>query len=175
MFVLEDYFLIGEIKAVFDEDGFVSIESFSDFNDRFIDLEFVYVMIYGVKKRLFINKVETTAKNILIQFKNFDSAACADPLIGLRIYVDEENSVQLDGSVHFVHELVGCNLEFNGLVQGILKDIYILKTNDVYVIERPDGEEILIPGIDDYIESINVENRVIRLKHDVESVFLDED
>jgi ribosomal 30S subunit maturation factor RimM len=48
------YFLIGEIKAVFDDDGFVSIESFSDFYDRFIELEFVFVKIYGVIKKFFI-------------------------------------------------------------------------------------------------------------------------
>lgn len=172
---LKDYFLIGEIKAVFDEDGFVSIGSFSDFDDRFIDLEYVYAKIYGVVKKLFINNVDRSTNNILIQFRNFDSAAYAEPLVGLRIYVEEKSAVRLDDDKHFIHDLIGCRLEFNGIIQGRLTDIYILKTNDVYVIERPNGEEILIPGIDEFVDSIDVKSKLIQLKHDVESIFLDED
>jgi 16S rRNA processing protein RimM len=153
----------------------VSIESFSDFYDRFIDLEFVFVKIYGVIKKLFINNVEVNNKTVLIQFRNFDSAAYAEPLVGLRIYVDEQSSIKLDGSVHYIHDLIDCELIYNNQLQGKLKDIYILKSNDVYVVETVAGKEVLLPGIDDYVENIDIKKKKIRLKHDMESIFLDED
>ncbi len=168
---MKDFFLIGEIKAVFDKDGFVSIESFSDFDDRFIELKFVYTKIYGVVKKLYIEDVNTSSGNILIQFRNFNSAESVQALVGLKLYVDELNAVQLDKGTNFIHDLIGSSIIYENSVVGTLKDVYVLETNDVYVIQKSDGREILLPGVDDYIDSIDVAKRQIRLKRKMESIF----
>ena len=45
-----------------------------------------------------------------------------------------------------------------------MTDVYSLTSNDVYVIRKTNGEEILIPAIHEFIESIDTLNKVLILK-----------
>ena len=58
-------------------------------------------------------------------------------LLGLEVYTDEENFL------------------------GILDDIYNTGSNDIYVIKDEQGKEILLPGIDEVIKEINIEDKKI--------------
>ena len=44
---------------------------------------------------------------------------------------------------------------------GVLKDVIQNTAQDVYVVATPNGKEILIPAVKDFIRSINTDDRVI--------------
>jgi len=74
---VREYFLIGEIAGV-ESDGYLSVISYSDFPDRFLRLEKVFVEIFGRKKVVFVEDAEIVDKDIFLKFEHFDSAEEAE-------------------------------------------------------------------------------------------------
>ena len=172
---MDDYFLIGEIKSAYADEGFVLVYSYSDYTNRFFDLEFVLIEIFGVKKKIFIDRVETSGNDILIKFKNFESRKQVEVLVGSKLYVDENNVISLDEGTYFIHDLVGCKIFYNDLFFGDVVDFLQLETNGVYVVNGTDNQEHLVPSLTDFIKSVDVVNKRIELVYDWDSMFYDED
>ncbi|MBN1299792.1 MAG: 16S rRNA processing protein RimM [Melioribacteraceae bacterium] len=172
---MEDYFIIGNIKLNYNEDGFVLIKPFTDFNDRFFDLDFVYIKIFGVVKKLFIDNVKVINNDVVLKFRNFNSSADTKALIGLDIFVDDKNAVKLDEDMFFVHDLIGCKVYYNNEFFGEVTDVLLLVSNDILVVKDPDNNEHLIPIVNDYIGSVQTAEKKIRLINDPGSMYYDED
>lgn len=45
-----------------------------------------------------------------------------------------------------------------------LKDVLQPSSQDVYVVEREEGGDILIPAVSEFIKEVSLENRVISVK-----------
>jgi ribosomal 30S subunit maturation factor RimM len=52
------YFLIARIEQTFGKDGFVRLQSFSDFPERFLSLKKVYLDFWGDKKTFYVEDVK---------------------------------------------------------------------------------------------------------------------
>jgi 16S rRNA processing protein RimM len=161
---VSDFFLIATIDSVFGKDGFVKIISHSDFPDRFYRLEQVYIDFWGDKKELFVERVLERKKSITLKFRNFDNDRDVQVLVGKDVFVNEKNVIRLPEGSFFVHDLLGSRVYRNNKEFGTLKDVLRSPANDVYVIENMNGEEILIPAVQDYIESFNRENKTLVIK-----------
>ena len=44
---------------------------------------------------------------------------------------------------------------------GVLKDVMQTGANDVYIVERENSEEVLLPAIKECVKSIDIENKKI--------------
>jgi len=53
-------------------------------------------------------------------------------------------------------------------VFGIVKDVLTIPANSVYVVEDVNGQEILIPAVEHFIDAVDIEKKLITLKPDVE-------
>ncbi|MCX6149407.1 MAG: ribosome maturation factor RimM [Ignavibacteriales bacterium] len=159
-----EFFLFAEIKSVFSKDGFVSVISYSDFPERFLEVEKVFIEIFGGKKEFFVEEIKHLKNNFAVKFKNFNSDKEVEFLIGKKIFIDSANHVSLKKDTFFVHDLIGCKVYRNGEMFGILKEVLSFPANDVYVIMNELNEEILIPAIKDYVESVDTINKILILK-----------
>lgn len=168
-----DYYLIGKLEAVNNRNGYLSVEPFSDFPDRFLNLEFVFISIYGVYKKIFIEDSVVSGSGIFIKFFNFNSDMDCEPLVGCRIYVNESELVDLEDNSYFIHDLIGCRIYKEGKFFGVLSDVIQLTSNDVYVIDN-DGKEYLLPALKDFIEKINIGSKEIFLSKNAELLGEDE-
>ena len=185
---MNEYFLIAKIVSVYEKprtvqgkpvfgparEGFVKIFSYSDFPERFFDLKRVYIEFFDEKKEFYIEKVEKIKDYFLLKFKNFDTNADANVFVGKEIFVDNENLVKLPDNYFFIHDLIGSSVFRNSIFFGIIKDVLSYPANDVYVIEN-NGEEILIPAAQDYIESFDPGKKILILKPGDELYENDED
>lgn len=151
---MAEFYLIAELKSVYDTNGFIRIKSYSDFPDRFFKLEKVYIEVFGDKKEFFIDQVKKINDFFIMKFRNFKSDKDVTFLLGMKVYVDSENLVKLSDNEYFIHDIIGCRVFRNGLYIGDVTDVLMLPANDVYVIKSAEGEEILIPALSEYIESI---------------------
>ncbi len=156
-----DLVLIAQIKSVYNSEGFLLIDSFTDFPDRFYDLESAFINIFGVTKKIFIEEVVLEDSIILLKLKNFDDGSSMQALIGAKIFIDEKHLVKLDINTFFIHDLIGSEVFADNLFFGRLTDILSLDANDVYVISDKDNNEILIPAIKEYILSVDVNKKRI--------------
>ena len=165
---MSEYFLIAKIDSVYGKNGFVKIFSYSDFPGRFFDLEEVYIDFFDEKKIFHIEKTEIKKNSITLKFKNFDDDKDVQILIGKNIFVDIQNVVKLPENFYFIHDLIGCTVVQNSSVFGIVKDVLTIPANSVYVVEDVNGQEILIPAVEHFIDAVDIEKKLITLKPDVE-------
>jgi len=172
---LNDFFLIGKIKSVANEDGFLNILPFSDSLDRFFDLDMVFIDVFGGMRKFFVEDVEIVEKSIALKFKNFSSREDTEFLVGKDLFISSQDSVNLDENSFFIHDLIGCEVFRNGLFFGLVIDVLNLPANDVIVVRKEDDEEILLPLIEDYVIDIDVANKKILLCKGEEDLFDDED
>jgi len=159
-----EYFLVAKIVSAEGDKGFLKIDSFSDSPERFAKLKNVYIDFWGEKKLFSLQSVKRKKENILIKFKNFDDKESVEVLIGREVFIDSKDVLKLPKGHYFIHDIIGSNVIRNGVEFGKLTDVYSLTSNDVYVIRKTNGEEILIPAIHEFIESIDTLNKVLILK-----------
>ncbi len=185
---MNEYFLIAKIVSVYRKppavqgksapgsagEGFVKIVSYSDFPERFFNLKRVYIEFFDEKKEFYVEKVEKLKNLFLLKFKNFDSNDDANVLVGKKIFVDNENLVQLPDNYFFVHDLINSNVFRNNKFFGKIVDVLSYPANDVYVIDNC-GKEILIPAVPDYLESFDPVKKILVLKPGDELYENDED
>lgn len=171
---MENYFLIAGIISVFDADGFVKIKSFSDFPDRYFQLEKVYINIFGDYREFIVEDVKKRESFFILKFKNFDSDVDVEFLVNSQIYVNNKDAVSLEDDTYFIHDLIGCKVIFNEKFFGNVVDVLSLNSSDIYVVHDDDGKERLIPAISQFIENVNIKERKINLMLDFDEFSDDE-
>lgn len=170
---MDDYYLIAEIEDIYSTDGSVIIKSFSDFSKRFFELEKVFFDFFGKVKELNIESVEKIENTLIMKFRRFDSEEDVLFLIGKKLYVDEDNLYKLPADTYYIHDLVGSEIYINSEFFGKMVDVLKLQSNDVYVIQKDDGKEIMIPAVEEFVEKIMLEKNKIFL--DPKCVMFDDD
>ncbi|MFZ5947070.1 MAG: ribosome maturation factor RimM [Stygiobacter sp.] len=171
---MDDLFLIAEVKSAFGTEGYVLIDSFSDFKDRFFELQKVFVQIFGNYKELIVESVKEIDNKIILKFKGFNSSSDVEIFLNQKLFVDKENVVRLEKDTFFIHDLIGCHVFRNEINIGFVNDVLVLPANDVLEIKN-DEKVILVPFVKDFIQNIQVENKLIELKKDCDLLYDDED
>lgn len=161
---MTEYFLAAKIVSAEGEEGFLKIDSFSDTPERFSKLKKVYLDFWGEKKIFSLQSVKKKKENILIKFENFNDKESVGLLVGKDIFIDDADVLELPDQHYFIHDVIGCKVIRNDLEFGEVTDVYSMPANDVYVIRLTSGEEILIPAVHEFIESIDTLNKVLILK-----------
>lgn len=159
-----DYFLVAKIVSAEGDKGFLKINSYSGSPERFAELKKVYIDFWGEKKIFSLQSVKRKKENILIKFKDFDDKESVMALIGREIFIDSKDILKLPKGHYFIHDIIGSSVICNGVEFGKVTDVYSLASNDVYVIRKSTGEEILIPAVRDFIEDVDTINKVLILK-----------
>lgn len=168
-----EYFLIARIEQTFGKDGFVRLQSFSDFPGRFFDLKKVFIDFWGDKKTFYVEDVKDAKGKIIIKFKKFDCLRDTQVLIDREVYVDEQDAVSLPENHFFVHDLMGSEVFVKTERIGIVSDVIKGKGNDVLVILDDDKKEILVPFVLNFIEKFDAAKKTLILN--ISKDFLEED
>lgn len=171
---MEKFFLIAEIKSVYGLDGNLRIKSYSDFPDRFFLLSKVYIDIYGDYREFIVENVESLEDTFVLKFKNFNSDEDVKFLIGSKLYVEQNELVELDNDTYFVHDLLDCKVFYKNKFFGKIVDVLSLSANDVYVIQDDSGSEKLIPAVSDFVDKIDIRKKTIQLRQDFDEFSDDE-
>lgn len=161
---MSEYYLIAEIKSVYSADGYLSLIAYSDRPERFFELKYVYVDIFGQMKKFLVENVIEQKGYFTLKFLNFNTQEEVEIFVGKKLYVDEENLIPLSEDTYFVHDLLGSTVVSNGEKIGIVTDVLNLPANDVYVIKDLSDKEILVPAIHEYIESFDARNKLLVLR-----------
>ena len=172
---MDDYFLIAEIKAVYGSDGYVIIESFSDFSERFSRLKNVFLEFFGNMKEFVVEDSLIKGNKIALKFKGVDSADDAKIFLYKKIFVDQKNSVKLDEDTFFVHDIIGSQVYKESKLFGVVEDVLILPANDVYVVKDLDNRKALVPAVKDFILNFNPVEKRLDLVSNCDLLYDDED
>lgn len=171
---MDEYLLIAKVKAVHGTEGFVSIDSYSDFIERFIELEGVFVEFFGVKKEFIIDAFSGFEKKLILKFKGFDTLDDAALFVGKSVYIKKETAVKLSKDTYFIHDLIGSQVFLDSNLVGRITDVLQLPANDVYIVKDTNKKEILIPAIKSFVKSFDSKRKRLELVKDCELFYDDE-
>jgi len=164
---LEELVLIAEIKSL-QRNGFVSVKSFSDIPNRFLGLKSAIIEIYGTLRPINISDTVVNSREILLKFKNFNSADEAKVLLNCKLYIDSSEKIELPLDTYFIHDLVGCIVYKGSKFIGNLIDVLTLPANDVYLIEDNNRKEIIVPATNDAVKLIDIGEKTVYLQENYE-------
>ncbi len=151
---------IGKITGTFGIKGELKVYSESDFKEfRFRPGAHLILKKARIHKEVVVSTMRFNQKNILITIDEKKDINEVIDLVGLDIYTTEEAPLNEDEM--YVDDLIGLKVyNQNEEYLGIVNDIISIPSNDI--LEVIDNEKkILIPFIDDFIESIDEEKIII--------------
>ena len=147
---MQKRFEIGQIVNTFGIKGEVKVVPFTDDITRFDDLKKVYVRN---KKSEQLYKVE---------LESIDNPEDAEKLKNSYLEIDRKDAVPLEEGTYFIADLIGLEVYTDdGKLLGKVEDIYNTGSKDIYVVKDELGKQVLLPGIDEVIKEVKLDDRII--------------
>lgn len=111
----------------------------------------------------------------LLTFEGYPSINDVEKFKNKMLQIDKELLPDLDKGVYYESEIVGATVfdEENNKI-GRLKEILFLPANDVWVVERPNKKDLLLPFINSVVLDVDTERKEI-IVHVLEGLDMDED
>ena len=104
------------------------------------------------------------AKGILISLHGVNDRNAAEDLAGAGIYAHPEDLPKSDPDDIFLQELLGCRVELaDGRSLGSIKGIITPSGQEIWTIAADGGAEILFPAVPEFVQSIDMKGRMVRI------------
>lgn len=156
-----NYYQIGKIVNTHGIKGEVRVQATTDFPEkRFAPHEKVYAFKDGKMVKELTIKTHRKHKNFdLLSFEGFPDINLVESLKGDDLKISEEQQDQLENGEYYYHQIVGLKVfDLDNNEIGVIKEILQPGANDVWVVERQEKSDLLLPAIQDVIKDIQVEN-----------------
>ena len=152
-------FKIGHITAPVGIRGEVRVFSYADSISRFSEIEEIYL---GEGND--VHRIERSRKDkdmVVLKLSGIDDRNTSETLRGVNLYVDRDKYL-LEEDSYFTDDLLDCEVfSDNGEDIGKLAEVLQYSAHDIYRIKRPDGKDILIPAVKEFIKSVDVDQKKI--------------
>ena len=160
----EDCFYLGKIVKKYSFKGELLVKLDTDDPSIYTKMESVFIDKNKNLIPFFIERSSLHKSTLLrVKFEDIDNEEDADKLLKSELYLPLEFLPQLTGNKFYYHEIFGFEAEdlSFGLI-GIIKGVNDSTNQAILEIDR-NGSEILIPLIDDFIKSVDREQKKIIL------------
>ena len=149
-----EYIIIGEILAPWGISGKIKIAPTTDFPQRFRPSSEVYLN----RRQLIIESAEWHKGNVIVKLSGLDTPEAIRKLRGQYLEIHRNQLESLEEGVYYLFQIIGLEVWTTGGSRlGSVTDVMIGASNDTYVVSD-DGEDLLIPAIEDVIKSVDVES-----------------
>ena len=158
---MEDLLKVGVITTTHGVRGEVKVFPTTD-PERFLDLEYVILDAGREMKKLEIRNVKFFKNLVILKFDGIDNINDIEMYKGRDLWVPREEAQDLDEDEYYIGDLIGMEVVLEDNTHfGTLKDVMETGANDVYVVELPDHQEVLLPAIKECILDVDLEENVM--------------
>ena len=159
---MEKQLQVGVISSTHGVRGEVKVFPTTDDVTRFRQLKKVYLDTGREMLPLEIQNVKFFKQFAILKFKGIDNINDIEKYRGKSLMIDREDAVDLDEDEYFIADMIGMKVcTEDGSEFGTLKDVMETGANDVYVVELPDHQEVLLPAIRECILDVDLEENVM--------------
>ncbi len=150
------FVLVGQLRRPHGVKGEILMEILTDFPQR---LKAGMTVFIGENQQAYqITHRRAVAKGLLLTFSGFLDCDQVAVLTNKLVYVPVSTLPPLPEGEYYHHQLIGLAvIDETGAGLGRLSEIIETGSNDVYVAQSANGEELLLPALPDVILSINLE------------------
>ena len=104
-------------------------------------------------------------KALIVRLSGVHNPEEAAKYRNLVVYVKASELPELPEGEYYHHDLLGISVvDEAGQVLGTLDQILETGANDVYLIKTPEGKELLIPAVEDFILEVSLERREMKVR-----------
>lgn len=153
---------VGVITQTHGIKGEVKVFPTTDDVGRFKKLKEVIMDTGRERLNMEIEGVKFFKQYAIVKFKGYDSINDIEKYKSAKLYVTRDKAVKLKKDEYFIADLIGLDVVTDeGEQFGKMKDVLTTGANDVYVVERGNGTEVLLPAIRECVKNIDMEKRQI--------------
>lgn len=155
-----EFICIGKIHRAHGIKGDVILDPMTDFPERIRRGKTVY--IGEEHKPLTVARVRQKPPFLLVGFKEIEDETEAAEFRNTYVFVKTADLPKLPEGEFYFHQLIGLEaVNVSGEHIGILSEILETGANDVYVINKDDGTEELVPDVPQFIQKIDIDGHRI--------------
>lgn len=152
---------IGVVVTTHALKGEVKVFPTTDDAGRFDALTKCYIVLRDGVHKLEPEKVRYFKQFVIIKFKGYDNINDVLTFTKKDLLIDREDAVELEEGEYFICDLVGNTVVSDtGERLGVLEDVITSAANNVYIVKRDDGRELLIPVIPECIVGHDIEKKL---------------
>ncbi|MBD8497035.1 ribosome maturation factor RimM [Paenibacillus arenosi] len=163
----EKLITVGEIVNTQGIRGELKIVSHTDFSEvRFAKNSQLFIVDEAKKLHLpvTVEKAREHKKLYIIKLKEYDNINDVEKYKGCLLKVSEDQQVKLEENEFYYRDIIGCRVISDAVEElGVIKEILSPGANDVWVVKRPKGSDLLLPYIEDVVLEINVQDKLIKV------------
>jgi 16S rRNA processing protein RimM len=150
------YIEIGKIVGTHGIKGELKIFSDSDFrNLRFQKGNTIYLSYEKAMMSVTISSYRTHKNYDLVTINGLLDINLVEKFIGCGVFIDKEDLGQLEEGEYYFDDLIGKIVQTNdGTIVGTVKDILDLPQGEILVVTKPNKKEVMIPFVDEFIQSV---------------------
>lgn len=157
------FLAIGKLQKPHGLRGELQMVVLTDFPERIVHGKAVYCGESHVPQ--IIRSVRNHNIGLLVAFEGYESPESAGELSNQNVYVRADELPSLPEGEYYHHQLLGLSVvDQNGIPLGTLVEILETGANDVYIVEKADGSELLLPAIDQVILAVDLNAKKIQVK-----------
>lgn len=157
---MEDLLQVGAITSTHGIKGEVKVFPTTSDVNRFKNMKEVLLDTGKEKLTLEVEGVKYFKQYVILKFKQFNDINEIEKYRGKNLYVTRENAIKLEQDEYFVADLMGMVVYLeDGTEFGKVWDVIETGANDVYEVERLNGEHCLLPAIKECILKIDMEQK----------------
>ena len=154
---MEDLLKVGVISTTHGLKGEVKVFPTTDI-DRFDDLSYVLLETGREMKELEVEGIRYFKNLVIMKFAGIDDINDIEKYKGHALWIRREDAQELGEYEYYIADLIGMDVVLeDDSPFGILQDVMETGANDVYIVKRPDGAEVLLPAIEECILDVDVE------------------
>ncbi len=160
----EDVYKIGQITKTHGLKGEVVFNFVDDIFDR-VDSDYLICEMDDILVPFFIEEYRFRSDNsALVKFEDIDSADVAQRLHGVSVYFEKSRMIDSEEEELSLSFFIGYTLmDTDGTIVGKVVEVDDQTENWLFVVERPDGGEVLVPANEEIIMSYDYDNEVITM------------
>lgn len=154
------YLEVGVIVTTHGIKGEVKVKIITDDISRFDVGETLFL---GAKRqKIIINSSRMHQNMMLITFNNLDNINDVLDYVGMKLYCDIDLYERSEDEYYY-DDLIDCQILVDKQVVGIVNDIMEVPQGIILMITKDNGEEKLIPFVDEFIGEVNLKAKTIEV------------
>lgn len=142
--------------------GEIKVYPHTDDVERFSDLDHLYMETKQGLVKMEVKSARYFKNLAILKFKGIDNINDIERYKGSDLYVTRDQAVELEDDEYFICDIIGADVTTDeGEKLGIVKDVLQTGANDVYVIQRDNKKDVLIPVIPSCVLDIDTDEKKV--------------
>jgi 16S rRNA processing protein RimM len=156
------FLAVGRFRRTHGVAGEIMFEVLTDFPERLGPGRQYYVG--DLHRPLLILSRRPVEKGLLLTLEGYTDVDQVAALTNEVLYVRSDSLPPLPEGEFYFHQLLGMRVEDGtGQVLGRIAEILETGANNVYVVKSEEGNELLIPAVEPFVQEIDLEKGVMRI------------